>query len=310
MTKQRLIYIIDKRKKEKELRSKGLSELLSPFDKFKLKTLAYLYDPDKYAMFLHIILGIISFCDNQLTFINTLQLVSFGRFVKTARIIFQIFYERIFDLLNMVVLLIITTYVISNFGFFFMQTTMTIELTGTYDIYGTKLQENGCQDLSQCFISFFNIGVRSGGGVGEAITTSYPWSDISYYFQRYFLEVLFFIIINLLLLNMINGIIITPFGEQRQKDEQIQDDKDFRCFICSLNSQFLQQKLIQFDDHQLNSHSVKTYLEYMIYLNDREIKDLDADEAHIRSKIKNKEVSCFPILKCLDKNSELIEGDE
>jgi len=210
----------------------------------------------------------------------------------------------------MVFLLIINTYLLANFGFFFLNSQMSIELTGTYDIYGTKLQENGCTELSQCFISFFNIGVRSGGGIGDSLADSYAYSDTNIYWSRYFLEFVFFIVINLLLLNMINGIIITPFGEQREKEDQIQEDKDFRCYICSLNSQFLQQKLINFEQHQTKSHNVRTYLEFMIYLNDKDMKDLDADEIHIRNKIKNKEVSCFPILQCLDKNGNLIKESE
>ena len=149
-----------------------------------------------------------------------------------------------------------------------------------------------------------------GGGIGEA-WGFYKWVDnLDVYFERYFLEMIFFILINLLLLNMINGIIITPFGEWRQKDQEINEDKENSCYICSLSRSYLQQKLINFDDHKFYDHSLKTYLEYLIYLENKPDKDLDAEEGYIKNKIKNKCIDCFPIMKTFDPSGAFVECTE
>jgi len=191
----------------------------------------------------------------------------------------------------------------ANFGFFFLNNQMAMTITGTDN------NVNVCTELLQCFITYFNIGVRGSGGIGDSLN-AYPYSNLSIYFSRYFHDFVFFVVINLLLLNMINVIIITPFGEQRDIKEEIDEDIANNCFICSLDRQFLQQKEIGFEEHSKEYHNVTTYLEYMLYLSKKKEKDLDADEIYIKDKIKNKEIDCFPILSCLDKNGELIQKDE
>jgi len=304
ITEQRFIYLIAKRQKEKELLTLGnATHLTDPWEKLRIKLKSFFIDIKKYAFFIHIFFGVISLINIKYSIIIALQLITFGRFVSAAQTVFKVFVERIKELVLMVFFLVIITYMFAYFGFFFLNSQMMMTLS-------SGEPSNGCDELLECFISYFNIGVRSDGGMGDNLESN-PYSDLSMYFSRYFHDFVFFVIINLLLLNMINGIIITPFGEQRDIQEEIDEDIDNNCFICSLDRQFLQQKEIGFDEHQKEYHNVTTYLEYMIYLNKKREKDLDADEIYIKDKIKNKEIDCFQILCCLDKkDGELIEKDE
>ncbi len=67
---------------------------------------------------------------------------------------------------------------------------------------GTLDKENICQNISQCFISFFSYGVRNGGGIGD-ILQMLSFDNISYT-SRYIVDMIYFIVVILIFLNMIN----------------------------------------------------------------------------------------------------------
>ena len=303
-TKQMMINFKQTIKIEQEVTQMKENINQSNLKKIGLFLHSYFSDSEKYNMIAHIIIGCIAVSYNLTTVFISLELITFTKFTDTGTNILKIFRDKIGDLLQMVLFLIIVTYMLSNFSFFFLNEETKIGVTGTND------EEQVCKTLYRCFVSFFNIGIRAGSGIGEA-WGYYKWTNnLSIYFERYFLEFIFFIFISLFLLNMINGIIITPFGEWREKDEEINEDKDNVCFICSLNRTFLQQKLVNFDDHRKYDHSIKAYLEYLIYLKNKPDKDLDAEEGYINNKIKNKNIDCFPINLAFDPSGNIIENFE
>jgi len=57
--------------------------------------------------------------------------------------------------------------------------------------------------------------LRAGGGIGDVLTSPPMHSDIPFYSQRVLYDVSFFIIINIIWLNIIFGIIIDTFAELR-----------------------------------------------------------------------------------------------
>ena len=120
----------------------------------------------------------------------------------------------------MILFLIIVIYMLANIGFFYLNPQMEFPITEDESI-----RENVCPTLVNCFVAYFNIGMRFGGGIGEALKQLNYSDNTGKYFEQYFLEFFFFLFINLILLNMINGIIISPFTEWRQKDEEIYEDK-------------------------------------------------------------------------------------
>ena len=77
-----------------------------------------------------------------------------------------------------------------------------------------------CDKQISCFFYIFNQGLRMGGGVGDimfqpvfknVLNNQMEWQ----YIGRFFLNFLFFIFITLVMLNIVFGIIIDTFGEQR-----------------------------------------------------------------------------------------------
>ena len=89
-----------------------------------------------------------------------------------------------------------------------------------------------CRNLVECFLSTLNAGLRSGGGIGDALDYTDP--SVKYWFYRTFFDLSFFIIITTIGLNVIFGVILDSFSQLRDENEKITDNLEKRCFICNL----------------------------------------------------------------------------
>lgn len=58
-------------------------------------------------------------------------------------------------------------------------------------------------------------GLRAGGGVADTLTSPKMYTDKGFYAQRVLFDVSFYIIINIICLNIIFGTIIDTFAELR-----------------------------------------------------------------------------------------------
>ena len=81
-----------------------------------------------------------------------------------------------------------------------------------------KAGESICMSLLHCFLSTFNYGLRTGGGIGEFLPseTAAEYNNVAYTL-RFFFDLSFYLIIIVILLNIIFGIIIDTFAELREK---------------------------------------------------------------------------------------------
>ena len=106
---------------------------------------------------------------------------------------------------------------------------------------------------------------------------------------------IFFISVILLLLNMINGIIVSTFSAIREESEQKADDEENRCFICSIDKSEFEKRKLSFESHIKNEHNVKDYINFIIYLKLTANKDLDSNQGYIKDCINNRDINVFPI---------------
>jgi len=71
------------------------------------------------------------------------------------------------------------------------------------------------------------MGLRNGGGISESLTNIKSYKDAAndvsegYYWGRYTFDLTFFIVINMLFIQIIFGIILDTFGELRKKQDEI-----------------------------------------------------------------------------------------
>ena len=107
-----------------------------------------------------------------------------------------------------------------------------------------------CENAVYCFLMFIDLGLRSGGGIGDVLL--YPSRDgegYSKYISRFFFDLSFFIIINIILLNIIFGIIIDSFAELRNARRFKDQDRKNRCFICNIERKKFDNEGINFEKH-------------------------------------------------------------
>ena len=140
--------------------------------------------------------------------------------------------------------------------------------------------------------------MRSGGGIGDLLGMK-PFTNIPLYAARYVMDMIFYITIILLLLNMINGVIVSTFSQIREESQNKEEDKTNKCFICSIDRVEFEKKKIAFKDHLKYEHNSKNYIKFLTFLKLFDVKDLDADQSHIIDCIKERDIGCFPVLRSL-----------
>lgn len=74
-----------------------------------------------------------------------------------------------------------------------------------------------CSNLYTCFIYTMNWGLRNGGGIADSMTVEPKGPS---FFAKNLYDVLFFIVVNVIALNIIFGVIIDTFSELRDEENE------------------------------------------------------------------------------------------
>lgn len=148
-----------------------------------------------------------------------------------------------------------------------------------------------------------------GGGIGDNLEVK-PWDDVGLFFGRWILDMVFFISVILLLLNMINGIIVSTFSAIREESEQKADDEENRCFICSIDKSEFEKRKMSFESHIKNQHNVKDYINFIIYLRLTPNKDLDSNQGYIKECIEERDINVFPIFQSKELGAGIFDKND
>ena len=108
---------------------------------------------------------------------------------------------------------------------------------------------------------------------------------------------IFYISVILLLLNMVNGVIVSTFSQIREENNAKEADINNKCFICSIDRLEFEKRKISFKEHSSVEHNLKTYVKYLVWLKMINEKDLDSNQSYIMQCVKQEEISCFPVLR-------------
>ena len=274
---------------------------LELFDLIKIYFLdSFLFNDEIYLMILIMIMGAIGVSSKYCSFLFTLQLFSAIKFVATIKEIVIAFKLRITQLISMVLFLLILIFFYSNISYNFFPGEFNIET----DEEGEK---NICSSLLECTITYFNHGVRSGGGIGDLLSNKEFPSFM--YWIRFFNDFIFFVLVSLMLLNMINGVIVSTFSQIREESNFKEEDISNKCFICNIDKVIFERLKIQFSEHLKFEHNVKNYIRFLVILKLSNYKDLDADQSYVFDCIYNKEIKCFPVGRSLS-TGEIDEENE
>ena len=162
--------------------------------------------------------------------------------------------------------------------------------------FPTDFGNNECQKLWTCFVGTLNWGVRNGGGIGESL---YEWdlqSEESMWLSRSVIfDLLFFMIVNIILLNIIFGIIIDTFADLRTQKEGVAEDMANNCFICNINRSEFERAKVDYQKHLKYEHNTWNYFRYLLHIKDKDPREYNGVEAYVAQCVKNDWLDWFPV---------------
>lgn len=188
------------------------------------------------------------------------------------------------QLVSTMVLVLIFLLIFTTYGFYF---------------YPDEYSDQDCETLFVCLVLNMDQGLRYGGGIGEywpnlpQYGSSAIWLDMAIY------NLLFFIIITVILLNVVFGVIIDTFGALREEHNFKVKDMSTNCFICSLPIETLEQDGSGFTHHIKNEHSMWEYVNFIIYLRAKDPTEYSGAEQYVAAMLKRGDTTWFPIRRAL-----------
>lgn len=91
------------------------------------------------------------------------------------------------------------------------------------------------------------------------VRQSYESENKERYYIRYFYDLSCFITLNLIMMNIIFGIIIDTFAQLRNEKKALKLDKENICFVCSLDKPKFEKIEGGFEGHTGVDHNVWNY---------------------------------------------------
>jgi hypothetical protein len=195
-------------------------------------------------------------------------------------------------------------YEYSGWGFYFQRDRF-------YETNGRDKPDEMCRSLLYCFLTMINNGMRWHCGVGKITRSESYIIHFWPFVHRFFFDLIFFWVIEAIMLKIVYGIILDSFGELREAHNLIEKDMANNCFICNVEKDECEKNNISFKEHCDEVHNVWDYAFYMITLRMQDPATLNAVNSRNRQKILEKRVDWLPdsSLDKLEDNHLKAEGD-
>jgi len=155
-----------------------------------------------------------------------------------------------------------------------------------------------CSNVFDCWMAMFEYALLTGGSPNNGALGPPSLTD-PIYADRFIFDMVFFLLLVLIFLNVFFGIILDTFGELRgNRQDKLEDIKN-NCFICSINRTTFDRQGNGFDVHIRTEHYIWYYLYYIVYLNHKLASEFTGIEQYVYEKIKTNDISWFPMNKAL-----------
>ena len=153
---------------------------------------------------------------------------------------------------------------------------------------------NSCDTIYDCLITITDQWYKN-GDLGAFLSNQVPAIQENSTFHvswgRFFFDLVFFIVVPTLLVNIVSGIIIDNFGERRSKRDQLTEFQRSRCFICGK----LDNDILDFRHHTKYVHNCWDYVYYIGFLKNTKIEQLkDYTDIYVKGMIENNNTEWFP----------------
>lgn len=152
--------------------------------------------------------------------------------------------------------------------------------------------------LWECYVAHVNYGLRDGGGIGERIRDiRLDLSTLN--IVRIMFIISFFLVVNLLILQLVYCIIVDSFAtlrsEKQSKDEVLRNT----CFVCGLDRSSFENRTVTFEEHIQIEHNLWHYLYFIVLIKIKSRTELSGPESYVYDMIKSKDYSWFPRMRAM-----------
>ena len=118
--------------------------------------------------------------------------------------------------------------------------------------------------------------------------------DNPHFWTIYFYGISFYFLVDLILLSIIAGTIIDAVAEMRERQQDLQEDIEKKCFVCGLSRKSLDLKGEGWYQHIYRNHNIFTYLYFLIYIDKKDVGDCSSVEKYVKELCKQGDISFFP----------------
>ena len=169
--------------------------------------------------------------------------------------------------------------------------------------FGSDYPVGMCYSIYSCLLYSMDLGIRNGGGIADSMDLL-ELEDPNY-FSKQFFGLSYFMLINIVSMNIIFGIIIDTFAELRDAQNTRDEDLKNVCFICGYERDVFEKQGKSFDKHVTHEHNPVNYINYLIYIRCKAEDEYDGIESYVSEQFNNKKTLWAPI-----ENTQFIAVDK
>lgn len=160
-----------------------------------------------------------------------------------------------------------------------------------------------CQSLGECFVKQIHHGLITGtvtstlmgGGYDYKFMPGDPWLN------RVVLDLTFWLIISIFMMNIVLGVIVDTFSALRTEQNERETTLKNICFICGTHrSKFdalaakTANPTMNFETHIRHEHNMWSYIKFLAYIRNKCPTEHTGSESEIASVVADKDTSWVP----------------
>ena len=224
-----------------------------------------------------------------------IEILFFANLIPILKDIIKSISYKILTLIYILLFTYLIVYLFMWIAYFYMNNLFYVDVL-EYDS-GEIINESFCSSPLQCLLYILSYGTRARGGINEELPIMSYKNNISFFLQRFFYDLLFFIFVIMIMGNISFGIIINTFNDLREKKWYCENDKKNICFICQLSRDECLLNNINFDRHIKLDHNIWNYIYFLTYLHLNNANDFNVNQSSVWDKLFQNDNSWIPIKK-------------
>jgi hypothetical protein len=168
-----------------------------------------------------------------------------------------------------------------------------VYLFSLYAFYVIPESENRCSSVRECFAVLVQSFPSASDVYVKELTATLP--------ENFTFTVLFWLVCVILMLNILFGLIVDSFGEEREERQLLREDCKSKCYICDISASMFDRSHVPvgFRGHTRYEHSMWDYVALICAVLDKRdaglFTDMNGVESYVDSCLKETRYVFFPL---------------